>query len=227
MIGARTFTIPLLSAVLAGSLLGSDDFSKYRGLQFGMNPGTAAKQVGTKPTEMRVAHQRPDLIQEMDWEPRSLALADPVSSDPVREALLSFFNGELFRIAVTYDRSKIEGMTAEDMVEAISRTYGTATRPKVEIAFHSNYGEVAPVIARWMNTEYSYDLVRTGDQSSFAMVLYSKRLDALAQASIVQAVRLEAQDAPRREMERQKSRENDERAIAEKARSINRPNFRP
>jgi hypothetical protein len=174
-----------------------------------------------------LVHQRPAVIQEMDWQPRPPVLANPVKADPVKEALLCFFNGELFRIVVTYDRYNIEGMTAEDMVEAISLTYGVATRPAAEIAYHSNYAEVAPVIARWDGSEYSYDLVRTGDQSSFAMVLYSKRLDALAQASIGEAVRLEAQEAPQREIEKQKKREAEEHLVLEKARSVNRPNFRP
>jgi hypothetical protein len=59
------------------------------------------------------------------------------------------------------------------------------------------------------------------------MVLYSKRLDALAQASIVLAVRLEAQEAPQREIERKRQRQEDDRLALEKARSDNRPNFRP
>jgi hypothetical protein len=145
----------------------------------------------------------------------------------VKDGLLSFFNGELFRIVVTYDRYKVEGMTAEDMIQAISTTYGTATRPTAEIAYHSNYGEVATVVARWENAENSYDLIRTGDRSSFAMVLYSKRLDALAQAAIVESARLDAQEAPQREVDKQKKREEDERLVLEKARSVNKPNFRP
>lgn len=224
---ARVLTVPIMCAVLGGSLLGAADFSNYRGLRFGMNLAAAAKQAGTKPTEARLVHQRPAVIQEMDWQPRPAVLANSVKADPVKEALLCFFNGELFRIVVTYDRYNIEGMTAEDMVEAISLTYGAATRPAAEIAYHSNYGEVAPVIARWAGSEYSYDLVRTGDQSSFAMVLYSKRLDALAQASIGEAVRLEAQEAPQREIEKQKKREEEEHLVLEKARSVNKPNFGP
>ena len=222
----RVLTVPIVCAVLGGSLLSAEDFSNYRGLQFGMNLAAAAKRAGTK-SEARIVHERPAVIQEMYWHPGPSGLADVAKADPVKEALLCFFNGELFRIVVTYDRDKIEGMTAEDMVEAISLTYGAATRRKFEIAYHSNYAEVARVIARWEGSEYSYDLVRTGDQSSFAMVLYSKRLDALAQASIVEAVRLEAQEAPQREIEKEMKRENEERLVLEKARSVNRPNFRP
>src|SRR5260370_2241535 len=118
----------------------------------------------------------------MDWHPGSSVLPDPAKADPVKEALLCFFNGELFRIVITYDRYKIEGMTADDMVEAISLTYGAATRPETEIAYHSNYGEAARVLARWEDAEYSYNLIRTGARSSFAMVLYSQQLDASAQA---------------------------------------------
>ncbi|MGH9632883.1 MAG: hypothetical protein ACRD7E_31650 [Bryobacteraceae bacterium] len=223
---ARVLTIPIMCAVLGGSLLGAD-FSTYRELRFGMSLAAAAEQAGMTATEARFVHQRPALIQELHWQLRSPALADPVKADPAKEGLLCFFNGELSRIVITYDRYKVEGMSAEDMIEAISLTYGAATRPGAEIAYRSNYGEVAPVIARWESSEYSYDLVRTGDQSSFAMVLYSKRLDALAQAAIVEAVRLDAQEAPQREAEKQKKREKEERLILDRARSVNKPNFRP
>jgi len=219
--------IGIVCGLLATSILCAEDFSSYRGLQFGMTLPAAAKQAGTKPTEATILHQRPALIQELEWRPRPPVLADPVKADPVREGLLCFFNGDLFRIVVTYNRYMVEGMTAEDMIEGISKTYGTATRPATEIAFHSSYAEVAPVIARWEDAEYSYNLVRTGDRSSFAMVLYSKRLDALAQAAIAQAVRLEAQEAPQRELEKQEKRKEEERLGLEKARSLNKPNFRP
>jgi hypothetical protein len=163
----------------------------------------------------------------LDWHPRSPVQAEPAKADPVQEGLLCFFNGELFRIVVTYDRYKVEGMTAEDLAQGISRIYGKATTPTAQIAYHSLYGETAAVIARWEDAEYSYNLVRTGDQSSFALVLYSKRLDAPAQAAIVEAIRLEAQAAPQRELEKQRARDEAERLVAEQARAVNKPNFRP
>jgi hypothetical protein len=113
------------------------------------------------------------------------------------------------------------------MIAGISATYGSSTRPSADIAYHTLYTEATPVIARWENAEYSYNLVRTGDRSSFAMILYSKRLDALAQAAITEAIRLDAQEAPQREVEKQKSRDEADRLVLEKARSVNKPNFRP
>jgi len=222
----HALAIPILCAIAGGSLFGANDFSSYRGLHFGMNLAAAAKESGTTPNEVRILHRQPDVIQEMEWQPRA-SLANATTADPVKGALLYFLNGELYRIVVDYDRYKIEGMTADDMIKAISLTYGTATRPEAVIPYHSNYAESATVVARWEGADYSYDLVRTGDQSSFAMILYSKRLDTAAEASTVKAFKIETDEAPQREIDRQKKRDDEDRIALEKARSVNTPNFRP
>lgn len=224
----RVPLIGVLFAVIGTSSVIAADLSNYRGWQFGMDLTAAAKQAGTKPAEAALVHQEPSTIQQISWEPRPSFVPDPgQSDDPVRQALLCFLDGQLFRIEVTYDRYKIQGMTADDMVEAISLTYGVATKPHAEIAYHSSYAEVAAVLARWQNSEYSYDLVPTGDRSSFTLVMYSKRLDALAQKAILEAVRLETLGAPQRELEKQQKREDEKRLALEKARSLNKTNFRP
>ncbi len=212
---------------LMGTSSFAADFSSYRGLQFGMSMSDAAKQLGTKAGEARVVHQHPAVIQEMDWGVPLSVGQDPLKTDPLKELLLCFLDGQLFRIVATYDRYRIEGMTADDMVKAISLTYGTPTRPAAEISYHSIYGETAPVLARWEDAGYSYNLVRSGDRSSFAMILSSKRLDALAQTAIAEAVRLETEEAPQRELEKQKKKDAEERSVLEKARSVNVPNFLP
>lgn len=221
------FRLCVIGILCGGSLLAAGDLSSYRGLHFGMTLATAAEQSGARLPEARVLHQKPALIQEIDWRPRAPITSDPLKVDPVKEGVLSFYNGELFRIVVTYDRYRIEGMTAEDVIQGISATYGTPAKPTVEIPFRSNYGETAAVLARWEDPEYSYDLVRTGDRASYSLVLYSKRLEAMAQAAIVEAVRIEAQEAPQREIDRQKQRAADENQLLEKARSTNKPNFQP
>src|SRR5271154_3081864 len=210
----------LIGILCGGSLFAAGDFSTYRGLQFGMTLTAAATQTGTKLVDVRTLHQRPAVIQELDWRP-PVIVGDSLKVDPVKDGMLSFFNGELFRIVVTYDRYRIEGMTVEDMIQGISATYGTPAKPNVEIPYHSNYGETAAVLARWEDASYSCNLVRTGDQGSFSLVLYSKRVEALAQTAAVEAVRLEAQEAPQREIERQKKRLDDENLLLEKARSAN------
>ena len=218
--------LAILCGVLGTSVLCAADFSSYRGFQFGMSVSAAAKQAGMNASEATVVHQRPALIQQLDWRPRWPMQADQGQADPVEDGLLSFYNRELFRIVVTYDRYRMEGMSAEDVVDAISRTYGNATKTTAEVAYHSDYGEAATVMARWEDPEYSYNLVQSGNRASFAMVLYSKRAEAVAQAAIVEAVRLEKLEAPQREIDKQKQRDDDRLAL-EKARSANKPNFRP
>jgi hypothetical protein len=59
------------------------------------------------------------------------------------------------------------------------------------------------------------------------MILYSKRLDGLAQTAIIEALRLDKQEAPQREIEQQTQREQAERMKLEESRLVNKPNFRP
>jgi hypothetical protein len=120
-------------------------------------------------------------------------------------------------------------MTAEDIVEAVSAKYGTATRPVAEIILSSTlfYNGGEKIIARWEDTQYSFNLFQPSYQSTFGMVMYSKQLDALARTAIVESVRLDKQEAPRREIERQKKKDEENRARQGKARQSNKAPFRP
>jgi hypothetical protein len=220
---SRAYTLAV-SLICAGLIpvLHAADFTTYRGIKFDTSISVVAKQVGRNATDARTLHKRPAVIQEMDWLPHSNS-----QTDPVNEGVLYFLNGELFRIVVTYDRYRVEGMTSDDIIAAISATYGAASRPTELVAYHSIYGESAPAIARWEDSEYAYNLVRTGDESSYALILYLKRLDLLAQAAMVEAARLDAQEAPLKEQEKEKQRDEERRLSLEKARLANKPNFRP
>src|SRR5208282_2432151 len=142
-------------------------------------------------------------------------------TDPFKNILFSFYNGELFRIVVNYDRDETEGLTAGDMIEAISATYGTAAKPvSTEIAFSSTqvYDESEPIIARWEDARYSFNLYRSTYQPTFGMIAFSKKLDALARAATTEANRLDAQTAPQQELQRQQGEDEKNRESLEKAR---------
>ncbi len=218
--------LPFLCLALGTCLLSAADLSSYRGFQFGMNLSRAADLAGMKPTEAKAEYQRPALIQVLDFQP-NLFHSAAAKGDPVSAITLSFLDDELFRMAVVYDRYKVEGMTTEDMIQALSASYGTATRPKAEIAYHSYYGESAPVIARWEDSEYSYNLIRAEDRSSFAIVLYSKALDTRAQTAITEAARLDALEAPQKEAARLSKQAAENQMEQEKARLANKASFRP
>ncbi len=214
-------TVATVSLLLALSPLAAADFSTYRGLTLGISVAAAAKVAGTVPGEAIVVHKRPALLQEMHWRPGS------TSNDSVQDALLSFYNGELTRIVITYDRYRVEGMTTKDMVDGISKIYGAATVTGTAIPFHSIYGETAAVLARWQEGDSAWNLVRTGDGASYALVGFSVKRDALSFAAEIEATRLETEEAPQREAARQKQRDSDESTAMDKARATNKPAFKP
>jgi hypothetical protein len=169
------------------------------------------------------------VIHELEWRPQG-SLAYSPRPDPVQEVLFSFYNGELFRMVVSYDQIRTEGLTDEDMVEAISSKYGTATKPAAKVILLSSsqiYNDSENVIARWEDSQYSFNLFRSSYQPTFGMLVFSKRLDPLAQAAIAKAIRLDDQEAPQREIERQKKQDEENRAEQEKARPMNKAAFRP
>ena len=221
----RTLSLSLFCIALGTFSLRAADFSTYRGFKFGTSVSAAAELAGMKIGEVELVHQRPAVIQVLDVQ--RYLFHGSTAQDPVSEISLGFYNGELFRIAVIYDRYKTDQMTPEDVIEGIAAVYGTATRPSARIAYHSDNSEFAPVIARWEDSQYSYNLIRSDDQSCFVMVLFSKRLDALAQTAINEAVRLDALEAPQREAEQARKQAEETRVQLEKSRLANRAGFRP
>jgi hypothetical protein len=59
------------------------------------------------------------------------------------------------------------------------------------------------------------------------MVLYSKQRDALVRTAVTEALRLDAQEAPLKEAERQRKQEAETRVKEETARLANKTSFRP
>ena len=202
------------------------DLSKYRNFQFGTDLPTVAKQAGESPSQAKVIARRPALIQELEWRPRPLGSSP--QTDPVKDVVFSFYDGELFRIVINYDRYETEGLTAGDLVEVISATYGIGENPATPAkAAQGSYGEEEEAIARWQDSLYRFDLVRSSYGPSFRLIGVLKRLEAPAQAAILEAKRLDDQEAPQRDAARIASEAEAATAKLEKARLANKPKFRP
>ena len=227
MINIRNLTISVCWLVLWTPLIYAQDLSRYREFQLGMNLLAVAKQIDARPSEVKVIHQRPAVIQELEWRPR-LAPTSSREAGSVNEVLFTFYNGELFRMVVSYDQQKTQGLTDQDMIEAISATYGVATQPAAKIIlFSSSYIYNDKVIARWEDSQSSLNLFRSSSQSGFGMLVLSKQMDALAQEAIRQAIQLDEQEAPQRDIARRKKEGEEIRAAQEKARPANKADFRP
>ena len=220
----RNSLITLAAIALSVPLVYAQDLSKYRTFSLGTSLAQVSKQIGPDSNGTSLIHERPAIIQEVtSWSvgrSRSSAQVDQIS-----EVLFSFYNGELYRIEVSYDSHATEGLTAEDMVQAVSSLYGTATRPAAEINFptKASYDSKEKVIARWEDSQNSISLFRSSSLDSFGLVVLSKRTDAEAEAAIIESARLDKEEAPQKEVDRQKK----EAENLEVARQISRKTFHP
>jgi hypothetical protein len=236
----RKSVISLALVLLSTPVISGQDLSKYRTFSLGTSLAELSKQVGPYSHSTTLIHQRPAVIQELTfWTFNS---SSPVRVDPFSQILFSFYNGELYRIVVTYGQDATAGLTEDDMVQAMSVRYGTATRATTEVNFFpTNYldsstDKVIPffptsdpycsadaLIARWEDSQNAVSLLRSSNQSSFRLAVFSKRLDAMANAAIIESEKLEKQEGSQVEIARVK-KEADELEVA---RQINQKAFRP
>lgn len=193
----RGFDGWLQAALVSVPAMSTPNLSGYRDFQFGETLPTLARQVGLELSDAKLIHESPAILQELECQPW-LSKGSSVQTDPVKTILFSFYNGELFRIVVEYDQDETGGMSTEEMIKAISAKYGPATKPATSaIVFSSTqvYNDHEVIIARWEDSQSSLNLYRSTYQSTFGMIAFSKRVDALARAATAEAIRLDAKEA--------------------------------
>ena len=215
--------IGLVLILLSTAVVSAQDLSKYRSFSFGMRLAELSKQVNATLDQVIVVHQTPALIQELTWWPLP-PYGSTAPPEPVQQVLFSFYNGALYKIAVTYDSSATEGMTAEDMVRAISAKYGAATLPIAEANPPApSYGRPDEPVAFWQDSQYLLTLSRSPLSNAFQFVMLSKQMNGQAEMAIAEAVTQESEDAPQKEVARLKKEADD----LEGQRQNNLKTFRP
>jgi hypothetical protein len=220
----RISAFTFLALLLAAPALLAQDLSKYRQFAIGMSLPKVLERTEQKMADVKVVHQSPALIQEVTWWPPNVP-GTSFHSDSAREILFSFSNGELYMISVTYDQGALEGLTSEDIVQSISAKYGPPAKPTTEMSVATNDLQNAreKIIARWEDSQYSLSLHRSVFSSDFVLVISSLRLNAEANEAIAKAAKLEEQEGPQKELERQQK----EAADLAVARLKNQKTFRP
>ena len=231
MMTARTLVIFAFGMTLLGATLQSQDLSRYRTFELGSELASVSTQTGVASSEAKTTHQRPALLQDLEWRPSRWVLGSTLAStDPVEQIVFSFYNNQLFRVIVDYGRDRTDGMTDADMIEAISAVYGTSVKRvpgAVRVASRVEIESGSPV-ARWGDAEHAVVLYRTPSyREAFRLIMTEPALADLAGKAAIQAMRLDEQEAPGREIARQKKERDDGRAAAEKARIANKGVFRP
>jgi hypothetical protein len=231
MINTRTLAVGALGFILWTHALEGQDRSRYRDFKLGGDLASIGALTGVAASEAKTIHSRPAMLQELLWRrPYASSGTPPGDVDPVKEIAFSFYNDQLSKMVVDYDRDRTAGLTDADLVEAISSEYG----PRVQPGVRAGQPAAPPIddqsgtpIARWGDGDYAVVLYRSSYASGFRMIVTSPRLEALTRTAVAQAVRLDGREAPQREIARQKKEADDRRASQEKARLANKATFRP
>ncbi len=205
--------------------------SHYRNFELGSDVASVSSLAGARSSEVKTIHKRPALLQDLEWRPSHwVSGSAEASTDPVEQIRFSFYDDQLFRIVVDYGHDRTEGLIERDMIDAIAAVYGT---PVVRTSRAGRVGsrletESGSQLARWGNNEYAIVLYQTASyRLAYRLIVTDIRLEALSRKAESQAVRLDDQEAPAREIARQKKELDDARAAAAKARAVNKGAFRP
>ena len=225
----RVFACSLCLLLVSVHGLSAQDAFRYREFQLGSDVASVAKLAGTPPAGARVIHARPAMMQDLEWRPRYYAGGPSPVTDPVDKMLFRFYEDQLFMVVVDYDRRRTEGMSPADLIAAVSETYGPVTQVQSRSMGTPTglYAFPDTTLAVWGTAEHSVTLLRVAYPESFRLVVALTRLEELARTASTAAVRLDKDEAPQRELDRQKKEANDSAAAQEKAKTENKAKFRP
>jgi hypothetical protein len=230
----REIVIGALGIALTAHAVAAQDLTRYRTFELGSTVASVVTATGVSDRSVKTLHVRPSLLQDIEWWPspgiRS-GESTPASNKAVDQMRFSFYDGRLFRIVINYGHQHTDGLTDTDMIEAISTMYGPplAAPPQASGRVLSRFGdESRAVVATWGNADAAIQLNRAMSYgNAWRLVVTQARVETLARQAEAQAERLDAEEAPQREIERQLLERQRDRAATEKARDVNKLEFQP
>jgi hypothetical protein len=231
MIKMRLVTVAASAAVILGSHSGAaQDLSRYRGVAFGSSVSSVVAITGTNAGAVKVIHRRPALIQELAWRPLYV-VGRPPGHEAVRDVTFRFHDDQLFSVIVVYEARLVEGLTNMDVIDAVAAVYGPATvlpaASNSRILPQSGTINGSTAVARWQTVDHEFTLFHEVYPATFRLIGVDRPLEALARAAETEAVRLDKEEAPRREAERAVAEAERKSAADEKTRTTNKGEFRP
>ena len=224
MNSARLFLIAVV-VILSSQLVSAQDLSRYRVYALDSSVDTVVAASGARAADTRVLHERPALIQELEWRP-PYAHSGNELVDPVRGIIFSFCDDALYQVLVSYDRDRTDGLSNGDIIASLTTTYGTP----VPRSAHNRPLDAPPdtvLLAQWDRARSSLTLLRGVYSAEFQLILTAKALSTRARSATREAGRLDAIEAPRRELEQRKREAADATAARDKIRASNKAAFRP
>jgi hypothetical protein len=202
-------------------------FSRYRGVTLGDSVQVVVDQLKAAPSDVKVVHARPTLVQQLSWRPRQFVSGASIQPDPLAEMLLTFHLGRLARIAVIYERNRTAGLTDADLHDALSGVYGTSLLLSTPIGTTIPIPADRQTIGRWGDAEALVLLWRETYPDRVRLTITAIDADLAMQEAIVDGMRLETSEAPERDLARRAAEATALRARDENVRRDNKAAFKP
>ena len=212
-----------------GGILHAQAEGQYRDFHLGATLVSITTLTGAPMSSATTLHQRPAVLQALQWTPGSSTTAASGSLGAALQTIVfSFYNDQLSRLMIDYDRSRTEAMTDDDMIAALTTIYGLPSTTSGKDAVDRDYESVASRrVARWTTPDYSVTLSRWAYGTAFRLVVESTRLTTLANTAEARALVLDAEETPYRDATRGRREDQDRQAARDKTRSANKATFQP
>ena len=225
---SRVLTLTVCAAAIAVSSTSAESvLSRYRGVTLGDSVQVVVDQLKVASSDVKVVHERPTLIQRITWRPRRLISGSVVEPDPLGEMVLTFHLERLASITATYDLDRTKGLTNADLRDVFTTSYGTSvlipTPTRTTIVSRAE----PEIIGRWDDAETLVLLLREPSTNRITLTVTSIATERAMQEAIADGLRLEASEAPARELARRATEDAALQARDEKVRSDNKATFKP
>jgi hypothetical protein len=224
----RAFVIGTAALTLFGHVASAQDVSRYRGYVLDSTLESVVATSGARTTDVKTIHERPAKIQELEWR-APYASSGGALADPVRGIVFTFLDDALYQVVVNYDRHRTDGLTDSDIIGTLTAAYGP---PVLRSAKQQPTRPAAAqpdtiALAQWETAQASLTLVRGTYTPEFQLILLSKPLSLRARNAAREAIRLDASEAPQRELDQRKKEAAEASAAREQTRATNKAAFRP
>jgi len=226
MLRVLLLTILCATALVRPAISAEPVLSQYRGVTLGDSVQVVADRLQVMATEAKVVHERPTLVQQITWRPNRFVSGTSVEPDPLAEMVLTFNLGQLARIAVIYDRERTQGMTNADLLEALIGVYGPSLLPSMATGTTTSSTD-PETIGRWSDAQTLLLLSRDRYPSRVSLTITAIAADLAMQKAIEDGVRVDATEAPARDLARRDAESAALRARDEKIRRDNKAAFKP
>ena len=220
--------VVVIGLLLSWQRVEAQDLTRYRSYALESSLESILAVSAGRAANVTTLHERPAVVRELEWR-APYVTSESARPDPVEAITFGFLDDALYQMVVTYSADRTSGLTNNDLIASLSGAYGTPARksPARAVVVPKAVSYDSIVIAQWDSATSSLMLFRGAYSKEYQLVLLSKALSARASTAIRAAIRLDAAEAPRRELEQRTKDAADETAARDKARTDNKAAFRP